>query len=121
MKNRYQGGITVSGGVVYLVDLGGIFYALDADRGDLLKSISTNGDGNTAVTVAGNIKGEPTVFLATGGQKSGLITALGLNQPSPNTSQAPLDLRIVGIVVLVVVITATYLIALRIYNKSKKD
>ena len=120
IKNRYQGGITVSGGVVYLVDLGGVFYALDADTGELLKSIPTNGDGNTAVTVAGNIKGESMVYLATAGRKSGVITALGLSQPSQDASQGPFDLRMVGIAVLVVAITAGYLVALRIYNKRKK-
>lgn len=119
MKNRYQGGITVSGGVAYLVDLAGVFYAIDADTGALLKSIPTNGDGNTGVTIASDIRGEPMVFIATGGLKSGVITALGL-ESQPSDSQLPFDLRIVGIVVLAAVITAVYLVALRMYNKRKK-
>ena len=121
IKNRYQGGITVSGGVVYLVDLGGVFYAIDADTGALLKSIPTNGDGNTAVTIASNIKGEPMVFIPTGGAKSGNILALGLrDQPSESTSQITFDFRIIGIIVLAVAITAVYIAVLRIYNKRKK-
>lgn len=121
MKNRYQGGITVSGGVVYLVDLAGIFYAIDADTGELLKSIPTNGDGNTGVAIASNIRGEPMIFIATGGRKSGTIIALGLsNQPQQVPSSLPVDFRIVGVVVIAVVVSVGYLVGLRMYNKRKK-
>ena len=117
MDNRYQGGITVSGGVVYLIDLGGNFYALDANDGKMLKMIPTNGGGNTAATIASNARGEMTLFIATGGSKSGVITALGISE-EPLIEQEPANVNIVLVVLVAVSLVSLYLIGLRLYNRK---
>ncbi|MEE8239372.1 MAG: PQQ-binding-like beta-propeller repeat protein [Nitrososphaerales archaeon] len=117
LENRYQGGITVSGGVVYLVDLAGDFYALDADTGEVLRMIPMNGNGNTAVTIAADAQGKMTLYVATGGRKSGVITAFGLPEMSSSTEQNN-NLLIIGGVALALIVVSAYVVALRAYNRK---
>ncbi len=118
LDNRYQGGISVSGGVVYLVDLDGDFYALDADTGEVLRMIPMNGAGNTAVTIAGDAQGKMTLYVATGGRKSGIIAAFGL--PESSSTEQNNTLLIIGGVVLAVIVLSAYAVVLRAYNRKRR-
>ena len=122
IESRYQGGITVSGGVVYLVDIAGNFYALNSDTGEVLKKIPMNGAGNAAVTIAGDAKGNMGIFVATGGSKSGVIAAFGLPEDGGMADEeiAGLSRRgIIGSIGLTTVVGVLYLAFMRYSKKSK--
>jgi len=118
IESRYQGGITVSGGVVYLVDISGTFYALDSETGDVLKKIPMNGAGNTGVTIASDANGDMRLFVATGGSKSGIITALGLPEESTVDNDGISRRGIIGSLALTSIVGILYLVFLRFYRKN---
>ena len=118
IESRYQGGITVSGGVVYLVDISGNFYALDSETGDVLKKIPMNGAGNTGVTIASDANGDMRLFIATGGIKSGIITALGLPEESTVDNDGISRRGIIGSLALTSIVGMLYLAFLRFYKKN---
>ena len=56
MPNRYQGSsAVVSGGVVYVVDRGGVLYELNEQTGALINSINLGGLGAAGVSIARDI------------------------------------------------------------------
>ena len=61
MPNRYQGSSAVtSGGVVYVVDRGGILYEINQQTGKLINSLSLGGVGAAGVSLARDISGRRT-------------------------------------------------------------
>ena len=118
MESRYQGGVTVSGGVVYLVDLSGNFYALDSETGDVLKQIPMNGAGNTGVTIASDANGDMRLYIATGGSKPGIVTALGLPDSSPTEDEGISRRGLIGSFALTSIVGLLYLAFLRFYKKN---
>lgn len=75
MPTRYQGAnLAVSGGIVYAVDRSGTFYAVDANSGQLLKSIRLGGIGQAGVSIGANSIGKITLFVSVGS----IIAAFGL-------------------------------------------
>lgn len=88
MPHRYQSAaVTVSGGVVYAIDRAGIFYALDAQTGRLLRRIPLGGLGAAGASLGANSKGEMMLFLPVGGaepfqtaasRRPGILAAFGL-------------------------------------------
>ena len=118
IESRYQGGITVSAGIVYLVDISGNFYALDAETGEILKKIPMNAAGNTAVTIASDANGDMRLFVSTGGSKSGIITAFGLPEESSAVDEDGLSTRgIIGSLVLTSIVGVLYLLFMRYYKR----
>lgn len=64
VPNGYQGaGLTVSGGVVYGVDRGGILYMLDASNGDLLRQEHLKGHGAAGASIGATRTGEMRLFV----------------------------------------------------------
>ena len=118
MESRYQGGVTVSGGVVYLVDLSGNFYALDSETGDVLKQIPMNGAGNTGVTIASDANGDMRLYIATGGSKTGIITALGLPDTLTTEDEGISRRGLIGSIALTSIVGLLYLAFLRFYRKN---
>lgn len=59
-------GITVSGGVVYALDQPGVLYMLDADSGELLKSIKLGFSGGAGVSIGTDATGKMMLFVAVG-------------------------------------------------------
>ena len=116
IESRYQGGITVSSGVVYLVDISGTFYALDSETGEVLKKIPMNGAGNTAVTIASDANGDMRVFVATGGSKSGIIAALGLPQMDLPEDEGLSRRGIIGSLILTSIVGILYLLFVKYYR-----
>lgn len=119
LEDRYQGQITVSGGVVYLLDVVGNFYGLNAENGDLLIKIALGGSGDTGVIIAENARGEMMAFVAT----SGAIVALEL----PQTSRIANDLAslfvlplAVAIIIPLMIILAAFGLYLRRNRKGQK-
>ena len=118
IESRYQGGITVSAGIVYLVDISGNFYALDAETGEILKKIPMNAAGNTAVTIASDANGDMRLFVSTGGSKSGIITAFGLPEESSAVDEDGLSTRgIIGSLILTSIVGVLYLLFMRYYKR----
>jgi glucose dehydrogenase len=75
MPNRYQGSAAVaSGGVVYVVDRGGILYALDENTGTLLRSINLGGLGAAGVSFGSNLQGDIMIYAPAGGGDIGSPT-----------------------------------------------
>jgi len=117
IESRYQGGITVSSGVVYLVDISGNFYALDSETGEVLKKIPMNGAGNAAVTIASDANGDMRIFVATGGSKSGIIAALGLPVVDSSEDDEGISRRgLIGSLVLTSIVGILYLLFIRYYR-----
>ena len=116
IESRYQGGITVSAGVVYLVDISGNFYALNSETGEVLKKIPMNGAGNTAVTIASDANGDMRIFVPTGGSKSGIITAFGLPEESLVDDGGLSRRGIIGSLVLTSIVGLLYLLFIRYYR-----
>ena len=92
MPTQYQGAsLTVSGGVVYAVDRGGTFYALDADTGKPLKTMGLGGLGRTGVGIGADKKGNMMLFVTSGGSglggagsvTTGIVMAYGLPDKLP--------------------------------------
>ncbi|MBI4609706.1 MAG: PQQ-binding-like beta-propeller repeat protein [Candidatus Rokubacteria bacterium] len=88
MPHRYQSAaVIVSGGVVYAVDRGGVFYALDAQTGRLLRRILFGGLGLSGASLGANSRGEMMLFVPVGGaepfrtptaRRPGILAAFGL-------------------------------------------
>jgi len=78
-----------------------------------------NGNGNTAVTIAADAQGKMTLYVATGGRKSGVITAFGLPEMSSSTEQNN-NLLIIGGVALALIVVSAYVVALRAYNRKRR-
>jgi alcohol dehydrogenase (cytochrome c) len=75
MPNRYQGSAAVvSGGVVYVVDRGGILYALDESTGTLLRSINLGGLGAAGISFGTDILGNLRLYAPAGGGDIGSPT-----------------------------------------------
>ena len=116
IESRYQGGITVSAGIVYLVDISGNFYALNSETGEVLKKIPMNGAGNTAVTIASDANGDMRIFVPTGGSKSGIIAAFGLPEESLVDDGGLSRRGIIGSLVLTSIVGLLYLLFIRYYR-----
>ncbi len=59
-------GITVSGGVIYALDQPGHLYMIDADNGELLKSVKLDFSGDAGVSLGAAANGKMMLFMAVG-------------------------------------------------------
>ncbi|MBI2938770.1 MAG: PQQ-binding-like beta-propeller repeat protein [Thaumarchaeota archaeon] len=76
-------GITVSGGVVYALDQPGYLWMLDADTGQLLRSIKLDFSGSAGVSIASDARGRMMLFIVVGASElvvptEGLVLAYAL-------------------------------------------
>ncbi len=127
MPNRYQGSsAVVSGGVVYVVDRGGILYELKAQNGALINSLSLGGVGAAGVSIARDISraANMMVFAPAGGgdlpnATPGVVVAywLGAQSTGTSTGQGPgstgLEQPIIIVLAIVVVVLVMYLLLKR--------
>lgn len=58
------------------MDIAGVFYAIDADTGQMLNRIPLNAAGVSGVSLGHDARGQMTIFLASGGARPGIIVAL---------------------------------------------
>lgn len=128
MPHRYQGSsAVVSGGVVYVVDRGGVLYAVDEKSGKLLRSINLGGLGASGVSIARDLAGEMFVFVPAGGgdiptPTPGLVLGLaptsGAGGAQPTTG-FPYSQELPSIILgALVVILSIYIVWMR--GRSKK-
>ncbi|HEV2137503.1 MAG TPA: PQQ-binding-like beta-propeller repeat protein [Nitrososphaerales archaeon] len=119
MSNRYQGSAAVaSGGVVYVVDRGGILYALDELTGNLLRNINLGGLGAAGVSFGTDLAGNVKLYAPAGGgdvgsPTTGVVVGLAVI-PGAATSLIE-ELPVVGLGVVVILLTAYIL-----WQKSRK-
>ncbi len=94
MPYRYQAASAVaSGGVVYVVDRGGDLYALDAQTGKVLKSVSLGGLGAAGVSMGTTLSGGVELVVPVGGgdlpqATGGIVLAFALGagaSPGPSS------------------------------------
>lgn len=121
MPTGYQGAsLTVSGGVVYAVDREGTFYALDANTGAPLKTMSLGGLGRTGVSIGADKKGNMLLFVTSGGSipfgagsvSTGIVMAYGLPDklPEPVIKEvtvetiSPVSYAIIGLGIVIAVV-----------------
>lgn len=97
MPNLYWfAGITVSGGVVYALDQPGVLYMLDADSGELLKSIKLDFSGTAGVSIGSAANGQMMLFVAVGTSElvfptEGMVLAFALpDEISNGASMTPI-------------------------------
>lgn len=131
MPNRYQGGVTVSNGIVFLMDIAGVFYAIDADTGQMLNRIPLNAAGVSGVSLGHDARGQMTIFLASGGARPGIIVALAPTGTAPltpsvtETRTPPSSFSGVitasGIVIAAISIAAVSLTYAIILSRSKRN
>lgn len=119
MPNRYQGAsAVVSGGVVYVVDRGGVLYALDKENGKLLRSINLGGLGAAGVSIATALDGSTMVFVPAGGgdiptPTPGVVLGLAIESPNQAGGGIPYIGEAPTIALGIVVIILTMYIILR--------
>ena len=77
-----------------------------------------NGAGNTGVTIASDANGDMRLFVATGGSKSGIITALGLPEESTADNDGISRRGVIGSLALTSIVGILYLAFLRFYRKN---
>ncbi|MDG6928762.1 MAG: PQQ-binding-like beta-propeller repeat protein [Nitrososphaerota archaeon] len=79
MQNAYQSAaVTVSGGVVYATDRGGVLYMADAETGRLIRSMATGGVGRAGLSVGTTKGGRMRMFLPVSGGTTNRLLCLGL-------------------------------------------
>jgi alcohol dehydrogenase (cytochrome c) len=129
MPNRYQGSsAVVSGGVVYVVDRGGIMYEITAQNGTLINSLSLGGVGAAGVSLARDISRSACmmVFAPAGGgdlpnATPGVVAAYWLGGSTctiGTTTVAPpsgtgLEQPIIIVLAILVVVLAMYVLLKR--------
>jgi len=127
LPNRYQGSsAVVSGGVIYVVDRGGILYEFNQQTGKLISSVGLNGVGAAGVAIAEDAQGNMMVFAPAGGGSdpqptSGVLVAYWLNQPPPasgtstttGTNLAGIEQPTIIVVGVVVIVLAMYVLVKR--------
>jgi outer membrane protein assembly factor BamB len=90
MPNRYQGASgVVSGGVVYVIDRGGVLYEYKQQGGALINSFNLGGLGAAGVSLGVSLGGQTEVFASAGGgdlpnPTPGLLAAYVLPQCTSN-------------------------------------
>jgi len=125
IPDPYQGAaLSVSGGVVYAVDRTGVFYALNADDGKLLKTMNLSGVGTTGVTIGADRAGEMRLFVASGGVGTtattpGTVMALGLSEATIPGQTAPF-LSQTEITFIVPLLVAGVILAVGIVYRRRK-
>ncbi|MBI2126170.1 MAG: PQQ-binding-like beta-propeller repeat protein [Thaumarchaeota archaeon] len=75
IPNRYQGSVTVSNNVVYLLDIAAILYAVDAENGNQLNRIPLHATGVSGVSLGADARGEMNIY-ASAGARPGVVMAL---------------------------------------------
>ncbi len=115
MQNRNQyGGVTTTGGIVFVPDRLGIIHAVDEETGKLLRMFRTGGLGGAGVSVGSNAYGQPMLFIVSGGagefgqRTTGILQAYALpdgTEQDTSTSQfAPDILSIVSLGIAVIAV-----------------
>ena len=115
MQNRNQyGGVTTTGGIVFVPDRLGIIHAVDEETGKLLRMFRTGGLGGAGVSVGSNAYGQPMLFIVSGGagefgqRTTGVLQAYALpdgTEQDTSTSQfAPDILSIVSLGIAVIAV-----------------
>ncbi|HJN57546.1 MAG TPA: PQQ-binding-like beta-propeller repeat protein [Nitrososphaerales archaeon] len=91
----WAAGVTISGGVIYALDFGGILHMVDADTGEEIDRVDFGASGTAGVTIASAANGEMMLFVVTGGEETmrptdGIITAFALHEDEGAQGFSPL-------------------------------
>ncbi len=118
MRNVYwAAGVTVSGGVVYALDFGGILHMVDAETGEEIDRVDFGAPGTAGVTIAAAANGEMMLFVVTGGDETlrpteGIITAFALGGEAEAAGFSPV-ITYTALIVAVASVAASVLILYR--------
>jgi outer membrane protein assembly factor BamB len=92
LDQPYRGGVTISGGVVYISTLDGVLRMLDEDSGKLLSSMNIGGSLLVQPSVASDASGNTLIFLTDMGSSRwgpvfpGFIQAIAPAKPATSVS-----------------------------------
>ena len=120
-------GLTVSGGVVYALDQPGYLWMLDADTGQLLRSIKLDFSGDAGVSIASDARGRMTLFVAVGTSElvtptEGMVMAYALPEQAATGGgevMLPITYAVATVVAVAVIYTIVLVAALKRRPTSK--
>jgi len=119
-------GLTVSGGVVYALDQPGYLWMLDADTGQLLRSIKLDFSGDAGVSIGAAENGRMMLFIAVGTSglvvpTEGMVIAYALPEQSQVGATEEATIPITYVVAAAAVVAAAYTVALAVLLKRRSS
>jgi len=125
--NRQQyPAITVTGGMIFVVDRLGVVYAVDQQTGKLLRTWDFGGLGGAGVSVGATERGEMMLFVASGGsgelltRTSGILAAFALPKGTAASVQGAGNLDYLTLAAFgIAVVSVIYAVAITFRYRKK--
>jgi outer membrane protein assembly factor BamB len=117
-------GVTVSGGVVYVLDQPGYLWMLDADTGGLLRSIKLDFSGDAGVSLGSDARGRMMLFIAVGTSElvvptEGMVMAYALPEQSQTNVSEEATIPVTYVVAAATAVAVAYTVALMMLMKRR--